>query len=311
VPRKSRDVAKIGWAGPGVALGGTATGAFMADACATGLALPASGLGLTVVGAVLWLTGLPRERRDRVTLPIAVALALLSIAALQQLLLCALGRQVMLVADLLQAGGLILLLVGLALEVDRRRRARAAANAVAGERRRLARELHDGVAQELAYIRSQSRGIAGGEKIVEAADRALEESRAAISALVRAADEPLARTIEATAVSLGERYGVRVTCDLSAGVEADDATREALLRILREAIANAVRHAGATTIRVELRDGPCLSVTDDGRGFDPSGTFRPDSHGLDSMRERAEALGGRFALMSQPESGTCVEVALS
>ena len=66
VPRKSRDVAKIGWAGPGVALGGTATGAFMADACATGLALPASGLGLTVAGAVLWLTGLPRERRDRV-----------------------------------------------------------------------------------------------------------------------------------------------------------------------------------------------------------------------------------------------------
>jgi signal transduction histidine kinase len=195
--------------------------------------------------------------------------------------------------------------------VDRRRRARAAAAAVSQERRRLARELHDGVAQELAYIRAQSRRVAGGEKLVEAADRALEESRAAISALVRASDEPLAQTIEAAAISLGQRHGLNVICDLSPDVKVDDTTRHALLRILREAIANAGRHGGATSVLVELRAGPRLSVTDDGRGLDPSGTSRPDSLGLVSMRERTEALGGRFAMVSVPNAGTCVEVALS
>ena len=174
----------------------------------------------------------------------------------------------------------------------------------------MARELHDGVAQELAYIRTQSRRLAGGEKLVEAADRALEESRAAISALTRASDEPLAQTIEAAAISLGLRHGLTVFCDLSADVEADDATRYALLRILREAIANAANHGDARSVRVELRAGPRLSVTDDGRGFDPSGTFRPDSLGLASMRERAEGLGGEFALRSRPDTGTRVEVAL-
>jgi signal transduction histidine kinase len=310
VPRRSRDLAAAGWAAPGMALGGTVTGGLVGDACATGLALPGAGVALTLAGAVIWLTGLPRERRDRITLSIAVALALLSIAALQRLLACALARDGLMAAEPLQAAGLSLLFVALALELDRRRSARAAATAVASERRRIARDLHDGVAQELAYIRSQGRRIAGGEKLVEATDRALAESRAAISALVRPADEPLAETIEASAISLCERYGLHVVCDLSTDVEADDATREALLRILREAIANAARHGGAGSVRVELRAGPRLSVTDDGRGFDPSGTFRPDSLGLVSMRERAETLGGQFALRSTPQLGTCVEVAL-
>jgi signal transduction histidine kinase len=310
VPSSSREGTVGSWAAPGVTLGGTVTGGLVGDACATGLALPGAGVALTFAGAVIWLIRLTRERRDRITLSIAVALALLAIAALQRLLVCVLAREGMMPAELLQAGGLFLLFVALALELDRRRSARAAATAVTTERRRLARELHDGVAQELAFIRSQGRRIAGAEKLVEATDRALAESRAAISALVRPADEPLAQTIEASAISLCERYGLQVVCDLSTDVEADDPAREALLRILREAITNAARHAGAGSVRVELRPGPRLSVTDDGRGFDSSGTFRPDSLGLVSMRERAETLGGQFALRSRPELGTCVEVAL-
>jgi signal transduction histidine kinase len=196
------------------------------------------------------------------------------------------------------------------IELDRRRRARAASAAVARERRRLARELHDGLAQELAYLRTQSRRITGAETLVEAADRALEETRAAISGLVRSCDEPLERSVEAAAVSVGERHGVDVVCDLSGGVEADDATREALLRVLREAIANASRHGGARSVRVELRHGPALSVMDDGRGFAPSVAFRPDALGIASMRERVEALGGTFSLSSLPQAGTRVEVAL-
>lgn len=305
-----RDVAPAGWAAPGTALAGTAAGALVGDVCAGDLALPACGLALTLAGVALWMTGVPRERRDRVALSIGVALALLSMAALEQLLACMLGRAGLPSAELLRVGGLALLLVALIIELDRRRRARAASTAVARERRRLARELHDGLAQELAYLRTQSRRIAGAETLVEAADRALEESRAAIAGLVRSCDEPLERSLEAAAQSVGERHGVDVVCDLSGGVEADDVTREALLRVLREAIANASRHGGARSVRVELRHGPALFVMDDGRGFVPSADVRPDAYGLASMRERVEALGGTFSLSSLPQAGTCVEVAL-
>jgi hypothetical protein len=196
-----------------LALGGAASGALAGDACASGLALPASGLALTVAGALLWLTALPRERRDRIALAIAAALALLSIAALQQLFVCMLGREAMLAADLLQAGGLALLFVALALELDRRRRARAAAAVAA-------------------------------------------------AAPGPAFEWPLARTVEATALRLGRRHGLRVLCDLSADAKADEATRRALLRVVRTAIADAARR-DATSVRVELRKGPRLSVTDD------------------------------------------------
>lgn len=215
-PRRARDVAAARWGAPGIALGGTALGALAADACASGLALPASGLALTVAGALLWLTGMSHERRDRVALAIAVALGLLSIAALQQFLVCALGREAMMVAELLQAGGLIVLLVALALALDRHRRRRSVA--------------------------------------LPPAARPPEPAR------------PLARTVEVTARSLGRQHGLKVVCDLSADAEADDATRRALLRLLRRSIADAARRGDAGAVRVELRKGPRLSVTDDGRG---------------------------------------------
>jgi signal transduction histidine kinase len=304
------DLAPAGWAAPGVALAGTAAGAVVGDACAGSPALPSCGLALTLAGAALWVPAVPRERRDRLAFSIGAALAVLAMAALQQLLACMLGRTTLPPAELLRAGGLGLLIVALVIELDRRRSARAASAAVARERRRLARELHDGLAQELAYLQAQSRRITGAETLVEGADRALDECRAAISGLVRSCDEPLERSLEATAVSVGERHGVDVVCDLSGGLEVDDVTREALLRVLREAIANASRHGGARLVRVELRRGPALSVTDDGRGFAPAAAVRPDAHGLASMRERVEALGGTFSLSSHPQAGTRVEVAL-
>ena len=225
-PRRARDVAAARWAAPGIAVGGTAAGALAGDACASGLALPAVGFALTVASAALWLTGLGRERRDHIALSIAVALALLSIAALQQLFVCLLGREGMAAADLLQAGGLILLFAALALALDRRRRARAAAAAVAH-----------------------------GSRL-------------------------LAQTIEASAISLGRSHGVQVVCDLSADVEADDATRDALLRVLRVSIAEAAGRGGASVVRVELRRGPCLSVRHDGRASDPSETLRAGARAL-------------------------------
>ena len=195
--------------------------------------------------------------------------------------------------------------------------------AVFQERRRMARDLHDGLAQELAYISSQARRLsAAGEerrgrgrrasdRIVEAAERALEESRMAIAALTRPADEPLDASLAAAARSLGERSGVEVVLSLDSGVRVTPEVRESLLRVLREAMLNAARHGGASRVDVLLEGAPSLRlvVRDDGAGFVVDGDGgRPDSFGLVSMRERVENLGGRFALHSAPGEGTSVEV---
>jgi signal transduction histidine kinase len=87
--------------------------------------------------------------------------------------------------------------------------------------------------------------------------------------------------------------------------------REALIRIVREAITNAGRHGGAKNVSVELTNGhgTHLRIVDDGSGFDPRHT-RVGGFGLVSMRERTEALGGRFRLSSQAGGGTNIEVRL-
>lgn len=91
------------------------------------------------------------------------------------------------------------------------------------------------------------------------------------------------------------------------------AWEQALQQIVREAVANAVQHGRAHTVRVHLRDadGIRLRVTDDGDGFDPSQPPSQSSFGLISMRERTEALGGEFKLTSEPGHGTSVEVLLT
>ncbi|MBK5305962.1 MAG: sensor histidine kinase [Frankiaceae bacterium] len=197
---------------------------------------------------------------------------------------------------------------------------RVAALAVLEERRRLARDLHDGVAQELAFAATQARVLAEtsdhptrARLVAAAAERALDESRRAIAALTRPLDEPLEVTLAQCAEEVCGRFDTGLVLDVQPGVEAAPDTREALLRILREAVSNAARHSAASEVRVRLRqaEGLSLRVEDDGRGFDTadlghlSGRF-----GLISMRERAEALGGTFAVVSRLQGGTSIEVTL-
>ena len=86
-----------------------------------------------------------------------------------------------------------------------------------------------------------------------------------------------------------------------------------LLRILQEALTNAVRHAGICNIRVELRYAPdllALRVHDDGSGFEPARARGTETghYGLIGMRERAERIGGRLTLDSKPGAGTELRV---
>jgi signal transduction histidine kinase len=191
--------------------------------------------------------------------------------------------------------------------------------AVLDERRRVARDLHDGVAQELAFISSQLRWIVrqqpeerAVDQIMDSVERALDESRAAISALSRPTDESLHRALAHAATDIGSRVGARLDLDIDERVDVAGPWREALVRITREAVANAVRHGRARTVTVQLRDadGVWLRVTDDGVGFDPNGLRQEGGYGLTSMRERAEALGGQFSVSSEPGQGTSVEIML-
>jgi signal transduction histidine kinase len=191
--------------------------------------------------------------------------------------------------------------------------------AVLEERRRVARDIHDGVAQELAFISSQVHGLEKSTNdprvasdIMESVQRALDETRGAISALGRPLHEPFHVALAHTAEEVAGRLGARLKLDIDSAVAVSPAWEQALPRILREAVANAVRHGRARNITVHLRDadGVWLRVTDDGKGFDVTQTYSDTSFGLIGMKERAESLGGEFRLSSEPGRGTSVEVLL-
>jgi signal transduction histidine kinase len=194
-----------------------------------------------------------------------------------------------------------------------------ASAAVLEERRRVARDLHDGVAQELAFILTHMQWLTKhpeeqmNEQIQAAAQRALDESRGAISTLSRPLHEPLHRELAATAQEVVGPVGTRLVLDVDENVTLSPAWEHALPRILREAVTNAVRHGSARTVAVHLRDesGVWLRITDDGVGFDVSKPRRQNSFGLIGMRERTEALGGEFKLSSKPGHGTSLEILVS
>jgi signal transduction histidine kinase len=223
--------------------------------------------------------------------------------------------------DVLRLAFYLLLFVGAAREIAAFQN-RAAQAAVLEERRRMARDLHDGLTQELAYISAQTKRLAAltseviGDQVrvdhlVSAAERALDESRRAIAALTLPINQPLHVALTQEAEEVAARVGIAVEMDVDRTVEVNGPTRETLLRIVREAVTNAGRHGHAARITIRLTNGAGvhLEVKDDGEGFDP-GYESPSGFGLRSMRERATALGGEFALASSPGHGTEIRVVL-
>jgi signal transduction histidine kinase len=213
--------------------------------------------------------------------------------------------------DVLRTGCYLLLLVGAAREIGQYW-VQQPRLAVVADRRRLARELHDGVVQELGFIRSEAHGLADADashRISESARRGLEEARAAVEELDRGDDETFSLQLHRVARELGEQYGAHVVVDLDVSVRVDRVEAHDLVRIAREAIGNAVRHGGAEHVIVGLtrdQDGRRLVVHDDGSGFDPEvGTT---GYGLTSMRDRAAGLPGELTIRSTTGRGTTVTV---
>jgi NarL family two-component system sensor histidine kinase LiaS len=112
-------------------------------------------------------------------------------------------------------------------------------------------------------------------------------------------------------VDWSHRSGIKVNTDIEGNEELSVETREALFRIAQEALANIARHSSAShaDVSLEYETGVVkMIIKDNGHGFDKS--VQHNGLGLYSMRERAEVLGGNFAVESSPEQGTKITVTL-
>ncbi|MER5953595.1 sensor histidine kinase [Streptomyces sp. NPDC001893] len=204
----------------------------------------------------------------------------------------------------------------------------AAAERTAGtlaERERLAREIHDTLAQGLSSIqlllRAAQRALppqSPAAPHIEQARAAAQDNLAEARRFVRALSPPdlengsLAGALErlcATAPGLTVRFQESGT---PAGLPTP--YEVALLRIAQSALANTVRHAGARRAEITLSfmdTAVALDIVDDGRGFDPASAPSGDGgFGLPAMRSRAESLGGTFTVESAPGQGTAVAITL-
>jgi len=186
------------------------------------------------------------------------------------------------------------------------------------ERARLARELHDAVTQKLFSIRAHARAAAvlgergdcpGAGREIEAVGRLGAQAQAELRAIIDGLAPPdlaeagLAESLRRYAVLAGTAHNVDVRVTACPEPCFGDAVDAALYRIAQEALHNALRHAGATQVRL-LLTATGLEVTDDGRGFDVAAAG--PGLGLASMRERAAAAGGTLAVRSAPGQGTSV-----
>ena len=278
-------------------------------------------LGVQVVSGLLYglaavaFTRQAARRDDELLRWLGAACVLGAFARVNYFLFPSLYSDYVYTGDVLRAGFYVLLLVGAAREIGSFWAARTQA-AVLEDRRRMARDLHDGLTQELTYIWSQSRRLVSrpddpvlAEQISGAAGRALDEARYAIAALTRPADESFTALLTQLVDEMASRYDAAGVTQIDPAAEVSPDQREAVLRITGEAFRNAVRHGDARRVVVELCREPLeLRVRDDGGGFEPATAGAGSGFGLTSMRERAEGSGGELVVESAPGKGTVVRV---
>lgn len=200
--------------------------------------------------------------------------------------------------------------------------------AVAEERLRLAHEMHDGLAQVLAYVGTKAQAVREYlkssriedastqlEQLATAARDVYGEVREGILAL-RSAGRTGRPLDEALGDYLGQwqdQTGIAASLKAEPGVTLPPERELQVVRIAQEALANVRKHAGAKSVAVRLTrevQGLSLEVEDDGCGFDPDRPHREGAprFGLATMRERAQSIGAELRIESQPGSGTRVRL---
>ena len=210
-------------------------------------------------------------------------------------------------------------------ERDRLRQQEIEARTQRDERRRIARDLHDVVLQDLSgalqslrliHLRAKHSGSGVDlEEEIEALGRATSGLRSAMYDLRHEKERPFTLAVESLVEhdrrgAPGRKTELTIEKGFPQVLPAEVSVE--LLRVLQEALTNTRRHSGARNIEVRLgTEGQAVvaEVVDDGRGFDPSSTGV--GIGLSAMRERVEALGGEFAVQSSPGEGTTVTVRAS
>lgn len=197
---------------------------------------------------------------------------------------------------------------------------------IAEERSRLAHELHDAVSQKLFSLRLTAQAAAALvdrdpgrakdelQQVAALAAEAADELRAAVVELRPAAldEDGLVHTLRTHVQVLDRAHSARVTFESPGTRALPAAQEEAVLRVAQEALHNALRHADAERVAVALTrsgQGARLTVTDDGKGFDPRTVRSAGRHlGLVSMRDRASGVGGSLTVTSARGEGTTIEM---
>jgi NarL family two-component system sensor histidine kinase LiaS len=214
----------------------------------------------------------------------------------------------------------------------RRQQQLAEQNARLAERARISRELHDAVSQDLFSLRMLADGLRTAlpeatdvRRHLETLERTTAQMTRGLRALLLEMRPPeldhlgLAAALEALAALYRTRLGIAVDAHI-APLAPPPMVEHALLRIAQEALANAARHAHASTITVDLRaediadddgeNGVRLIIGDDGRGFDPEAAAAQRGLGLRLMHERVHEVQGTLVLESAPGRGTTLTIAV-
>ena len=197
--------------------------------------------------------------------------------------------------------------------------------AVLDERTRLAREIHDGLAQTLAFLKMEAARMQSyfskGEydtlaQILQACYQTLSDAyldaRQAIDNLRHIPDNGLADWLKITAADFETLTGLQVNVSSN---EFDHmfspAVQVQVTRIVQEALTNIRKHAQSSTVTISAteRDGLAIvEIKDNGRGFSPGEEQPPSQYGLRSMRERADSIGADIQITSAPGLGTTVQM---
>jgi len=255
------------------------------------------------------------ERREDLDRWLALGATLMLFASLHYMFTPVLAPSSVSRGDFLRVLAYGLLLVGVWRAISHAEFGRA----VADERARVAREIHDGLAQYLFAVSTHAAMLQQGApkdetlaKLKQAADAAQQEARFAILALSTAAgnapfDAALHRYIDFLAAD--GRLEVDLEIDPAVRLAPDEQIE--VFRIVQEGLANVRKHANATRAEVVIgvREGErFVSVRDDGEGFDGQSTEA--GQGLKNIRARTKSIEGGFTLTSRPGRGTALEVVL-
>jgi signal transduction histidine kinase len=302
------------------------------------------GLAIQAIVAVFYLRGaqlyrdIYRQRGRRYAGYLSIALIVASFSQLHWAILPGIYRPLVTADDLLRATFSVILILGIDAQSRADVRALRLANArlhalrqADAERAeleasaRLARDVHDGLSQDLWLAKLKQGRLAQVPELTaeakaliaelgDAVDRALSGARSVLATMRTGSDSPtIAESLERAVDDFSDRFGIRTEFTSQGAAPAlPSRTAAELLRIVQEALTNVRKHADATVVRVTATWGGSafeVSVVDNGRGFDP-GFADGASYGIRGMRERAGLIGAEVEIVSRPRDGTRVIVRL-